>query len=61
MIISEDIKVILHDYGTKKVIATVNEEGVVHVAFKDMIFVDSNDTQAKEKSQCADSKILLQL
>ena len=24
-------------------------------------FVDSNDTQAKEKSQCADSKILLQL
>ena len=22
-------------------------------------FVDSNDTQAKEKSQCADSKILL--
>ena len=44
MIISEDIKVILNDYGTKKVIATVNEEGVVHVAFKDMIFVDSNDT-----------------
>lgn len=24
-------------------------------------FVDSNDTHAKEKSQCADSKILLQL
>lgn len=24
-------------------------------------FVDSNDTQAKEKSQCANSKILLQL
>ena len=24
-------------------------------------FVNSNDTQAKEKSQCADSKILLQL
>ena len=24
-------------------------------------FVDSNDTQAKEKSPCADSKILLQL
>ena len=24
-------------------------------------FVDSNDTQAKEKIQCADSKILLQL
>lgn len=24
-------------------------------------FVDSNDTQAKEKSQCVDSKILLQL
>lgn len=24
-------------------------------------FVDSNDTQAKEKSQYADSKILLQL
>ena len=23
--------------------------------------VNSNDTQAKEKSQCADSKILLQL
>lgn len=24
-------------------------------------FVDSNNTHAKEKSQCADSKILLQL
>ena len=24
-------------------------------------FVDSNDTQAKEKSQCVDPKILLQL
>lgn len=24
-------------------------------------FVNSNDTQAKEKSQCADPKILLQL
>ena len=24
-------------------------------------FADSNDTQAKERSQCADSKILLQL
>lgn len=43
MFISEDIKVILNDYGTKKVIATVNEEGVVHVTFKDMIFIDSND------------------
>lgn len=44
MIISDDIKNILNDYGTKKVIATVNEEGVVHVTFKDMIFISSNDT-----------------
>lgn len=44
MIISEDIKIILNDYGTKKVIATVNEEGIVHVTFKNMIFIDPNDT-----------------
>lgn len=28
---------------------------------KEKQFVNSNDIQAKEKSQCADSKILLQL
>lgn len=44
MFIDKGIKVILNDYDTKKVIATVNEDGVVHVTFKDMIFIDSNDT-----------------
>ena len=28
-------------------------------SWKEKQFVNSNDTQAKEKSQCADSKILL--
>lgn len=30
-------------------------------SWKEKQFVDSNDTQAKEKSQCPDSKNLLQL
>lgn len=43
MLISKDVKNILNACDTKKVIATVNEKGIVHVTFKDMLFINTNN------------------
>lgn len=43
MFISENVKSILNNYDTKKVIATISEEGKVHVTFKDLVFIDENN------------------
>ncbi len=43
MVINEELKSILNRCDTKKVIATQNEKGEVHVTFKNMIFIDENN------------------
>lgn len=41
MTINDDIKLIFNKCSTKKVIATTNQEGTLHVTFKNMLFINN--------------------